>query len=236
MRKKCFIFCVAIVVMLGMIPTRALAEEDFIKEQGIIDKAHATFHSFMDDENMIWIHENLKTIKGIVIIPEILKGGFIIGGSGGTGVLFLRDEETGTWSQPAFYTIGSLSVGLQIGAEKAEILMAVKTQKGIESFYKTTFRLGGDVSLAAGPGGAGAKTNITADIVSFAKTKGAFAGVSLEGAVVKTDYDANKNYYGQSVQPVDIIVKGEVSNPGSEKLREALRKASAPEEEKVKEE
>ena len=163
------------------------------------------------------------------------KGGFIIGGSGGTGVLFVKDEETGTWSQPAFYTIGSLSVGLQIGAEKAEILMAVKTQKGIESFYKTTFRMGGDVSLAAGPGGAGAKTNITADIVSFAKTKGAFAGVSLEGAVVKTNYDANKNYYGQSVQPVDILVKGEVSNPGSEKLREALRKASAQEKKKVEE-
>jgi lipid-binding SYLF domain-containing protein len=225
-----------IVFMLGIVYPRAFAEEEFIKEQGIVDKAHVTFHSFMDDENMTWIHENLNNIKGIVIIPEILKGGFIIGGSGGTGVLFVRDEKTGTWSQPAFYTIGSLSVGLQIGAEKAEILMAIKTQKGVESFYKTTFRLGGDVSLAAGPGGAGAKTNITADIVSFAKTKGAFAGVSLEGAVVKTDYDANKNYYGQSVQPVDIIVKGEVSSPGSEKLREALRKASMPSPEEAKEE
>ena len=225
-----------IVFMLGIVHPRAFAEEEFIKEQGIVDKAHVTFHSFMDDENMTWIHENLNNIKGIVIIPEILKGGFIIGGSGGTGVLFVRDDKTGTWSQPAFYTIGSLSVGLQIGAEKAEILMAIKTQKGVESFYKTTFRLGGDVSLAAGPGGAGAKTNITADIVSFAKTKGAFAGVSLEGAVVKTDYDANKNYYGQSVQPVDIIVKGEVSNPGSEKLREALRKASMPSPEEAKEE
>jgi len=232
MKKKRFLIWVTIVVMLGMVHSHAFAEEDFIREQGIIDKAHATFHSFMADENMTWIHENLNNIKGIMIIPEILKGGFIVGGSGGTGVLFVRDEEAGTWSQPAFYTIGSLSVGLQIGAEKAEILMAVKTQKGVESFYKTTFRLGGDVSLAAGPGGAGAKTNITADIVSFAKTKGAFAGVSLEGAVVKTNYDANKNYYGQSVQPADIIMKREVSNPGSEKLREALKKAAAMEKEK----
>ena len=177
MKKTRFIFCMVIAVMLGMVHSPVLAEEDFIKEQGIVDKAHVTFHSFMADENMTWIHENLNDIKGIVIIPEILKGGFIIGGSGGTGVLFVRDEETGIWSQPAFYTIGSLSVGLQIGAEKAEILMAVKTQKGIESFYKTTFRMGGDVSLAEGPGGAGEKTNVKADIVYFEKKKGAFAGV-----------------------------------------------------------
>ncbi len=97
----------------------------------------------------------------------------------------VRDATTGNWSQPAFYTVGSVTFGLQIGGEAAEVIMMIRTQKALDALYTTEFKLGGDASVSAGPVGVGAKANVTADIVSFAKSKGLFAGLNLEGSVLK---------------------------------------------------
>ena len=140
-------------------------------------------------------------------------------------MLVARNEKTGKWSQPAFYTIGSVTFGLQIGGEAAEVIMMARTQRALDSLYSSSFKLGGDTSIAAGPVGAGAKSNVMTDFVSFARTKGAYAGVSLEGAVIKTRDGWNKAYYGKAVRPVDIIVKGAVSNPGSAELRKTIAQA-----------
>lgn len=115
-------------------------------------------------------------------------------------------------------------MGLQIGGESAEVIMMIRSQKALDTLYTTEFKLGGDTSVAFGPMGVGAKSVVTADIVSFAKSKGLFIGLNLEGAVVKVNADANKAYYGKEVSPLDIIVKNAVSNPGSAKLREELKK------------
>ncbi|MGD9334884.1 MAG: lipid-binding SYLF domain-containing protein, partial [Desulfobacterales bacterium] len=93
--------------------------------------------------------------------------------------------------------------------------------------FTSSFKLGGDTSMAVGPVGVGAKANIVADIVSFTRTKGAYAGVSLEGSVIKIRDKWNEAYYGKAVSPIDIIVKGSVSNPGSKALRTSLAKAAA---------
>jgi lipid-binding SYLF domain-containing protein len=183
----------------------------------------------MRDENMSWIRENLTRSKGIIIIPSLLKGGFILGGSGGSGVLVARDEKSGEWSQPGFYTIGSVSFGLQIGGEAAEVIMVVRSQRGLEKLLATSVKLGGDTSIAAGPVGGGAKTNVTADIVSFSRSKGAYAGLSLEGAVVKTRDKWTEAYYGKPVRPVDIFVKHSVYNSGSTELRNAIAGAEGKE-------
>jgi lipid-binding SYLF domain-containing protein len=196
-----------------------------VAEQGNVDMALVTFRNFDADKDMEWFHKNLKDCKGLLIIPNMLKGGFILGGSGGSGVLVARNEKTRDWSQPVFYTLGSVTLGLQIGGESAEVIMMIRTQKALDSLYTTEFKLGGDTSVAAGPLGVGVKSVVTADIVSFAKSKGLFAGLNLEGAVVKVNADANKAYYGKAVSPVDIIVKNAASNPGSAKLREELKKA-----------
>jgi hypothetical protein len=103
--------------------------------QGIVDNAYATFTNFMSDQNYTWLHENLKDARALIIYPQIIKGGFIIGGSGGTGVLLVKDEKTGEWSQPVFYTIGAMSIGLQIGGEVVEMLVMVMSDKGIDSLY-----------------------------------------------------------------------------------------------------
>ena len=196
-----------------------------IEQQGLVDKARVTFESLMTDKNQSWLNENLNQAKGLIIIPSLLKAGFVIGGSGGSGVLVVKDDKTKQWSQPAFYTLGSATFGLQIGAEAAEVIMMVRTQKAVDALFTSSFKLGGDTSIAVGPVGAGVKSNIVADILSFSRTKGAYAGVSLEGAVIKTKDKWNEAYYGKAVSPVDIIVKRSVSNPGSKALRTKVAEA-----------
>jgi SH3 domain-containing YSC84-like protein 1 len=197
-----------------------------VEEQGTVDKALVTFRNFMADQEMEWFQKNLKDAKALLIVPNLLKAGFILGGSGGSGVLVVRDVKTGNWSQPAFYTAGSVTYGLQIGGESAEVIMMIRTQKALDSLYTTEFKLGGDVSVAAGPVGKGGKANVTAAVLSFAKSKGVFAGLSMEGSVLKVSDKSNKAYYGKAVSPLDIVVKNEASNEGSAMLRDELKKST----------
>jgi lipid-binding SYLF domain-containing protein len=196
------------------------------EQQLLVDKARVTFDTFMKDENQAWLRENLNQAKGLIIIPSLLKAGFFVGGSGGSGVLIVKDEKTGQWSQPAFYTLGAGSLGIQFGAEAAEIIMMVRTQKAVDALFTSSFKLGGDTSIAVGPVGAGVKSNIVADILSFSRTKGAFAGISLEGSVISTKDKWNAAYYGKAVSPADIIVKRSVSNPGAKNLLTSVAKAA----------
>ena len=213
-------------VMAGMlfIVAAPVTAADRDEAQGIVDKARVTFNDFMRDQNYMWLHENLKNAKGLLIFPQVLKAGYIIGGSGGTGVLVVRDEKSCDWSQPAFYTVGSVTFGLQIGGQSAEVIMMVMSQKALDSLYASSFKLGGDTSIALGPVGAGAKANITADFISFAKTKGLYAGLNLEGSVVDVREGLNSAYYGRDVRPVDVIVKRDVNNKGSHELQVTLRR------------
>jgi len=215
------IFLIAVSVAM-VAPAKATDATD---AQGLVDKARITFAEFIGDNNYWWLRDHLKDAKGILIYPQVLKGGFILGGSGGTGVLVVKDEKTGGWGQPAFYTIGSVTFGLQIGGEASQIVVMAMSQKAIDSLLSSSFKLGGDVSVALGPVGGGAKENITADFISFAKSKGLYAGINLEGSVVNVRDSLNNAYYDKKVTPVDIIIKNEVSNDGSKELRETLKKA-----------
>jgi len=208
-------------VMTAVMPVSVARAGD---AQEIVDKAKATFSAFMRDKEYTWLHSHLKDAAGVLIYPQVLKAGFIIGGSGGTGVLVVRGKDKGEWSEPAFYTIGSVTFGLQIGGEAAEVVVMAMTQKAIDSLLTSSFKLGGDTSIALGPVGMGAKGNVTADFISFAKSKGLYAGVNLEGAVVDVRDSLNKEYYGKAVSPVDIVIKHDVNNKGSEQLRETLQK------------
>jgi lipid-binding SYLF domain-containing protein len=215
----------AILALLAL-GTGSARADDKADAQALVDKARITFQSFMNDKNYEYLHKNLKNVKGLLIYPQVLKAGFILGGSGGTGVLVVRDAKTKNWSQPAFYTIGSGSFGLQIGGEAAEVIVMAMSQKAIDSLYTTSVKLGGDTSVAAGPYGTGAKANVTADFISYSKSKGLYAGLNLEGSVVGVRDGLNKAYYGKEVTPVQIIVEKKANNKGSAGLREALKKAA----------
>ncbi|OPY90217.1 MAG: hypothetical protein A4E73_02603 [Syntrophaceae bacterium PtaU1.Bin231] len=227
MKSKAFCAAVAAVILTAWILSAApaLAASDADDAQAIVEKARITFNSFMRDKEYGFLHQNLAKAKGVVIYPQVLKAGFILGGSGGTGVLFLRDPNKMDWSGPAFYTLGSVTFGLQIGGESAEVVMLVMTQKAVDTLFSNSMKLGADASIAAGPVGTGAKANIVADFISFARSKGAYAGINLEGSVIDVRDSLNKAYYGQAVRPVDILVKRAVSNPGADGLRNDLLKA-----------
>jgi SH3 domain-containing YSC84-like protein 1 len=219
------VLAVMVFSVLLLTGTTPVSAEDKAEAQGIVDKARVTFSGFMRDKNYTWLHENLKNAKGVLIYPQVLKAGFILGGSGGTGVLVVKDQKAGDWSQPAFYTVGTVSFGLQIGGEAAETMILAMTQKAVDSLYTSSFKLGGDTSVALGPVGAGAQANVTADFIAFSKSKGIYGGINLDGSVVGVRDSLNKAYYGKDVSPVQIIVEKKVSNKGSAQLRAALKKA-----------
>lgn len=220
----------SLTLLLGTFST--VAASDTSEAQVIVDKAKATFTDVLTDSNFYWLDKYLKDAKGILIFPQILKAGFFLGGSGGTGVLLVRNEETGTWSDPAFYTVGSVTFGLQIGAEAAEVVMLAMNRKAIDTLLISTAKLGADASIAVGPIGGGAKGSVavpavSADFLSFARSKGLYAGLNLEGSVLAVRDSLNEGYYGKDVGPKDIIMNGDVRNPGAKALRAAVEKAAA---------
>ncbi len=208
--------------LLGFTPyPKCASGASYYDLANLVDRATNTFYDFMRDPDMGWVRSNLKRAKAILIIPRSYKGGFIIGAEGGTGVLLARDEKAGTWSYPAFYSMGTLSFGLQIGGKVSEIILLIMTEKGKAAILSPSFKLGADVSVAAGPVGAGAEAK-TFDVLAFARSKGIFGGISISGAVITERDSLNEMYYGKKIRPVDILYLHAVSNKQADKLRSAL--------------
>jgi lipid-binding SYLF domain-containing protein len=216
---------IVLAVFVGMMPAPA-GSGDFAEQQLLVDKAKLTLEAFTADPSLKDALRDLgPQAKALFVIPQFMRGAFIFGGAGGSGVLLVREDKTGKWSQPVFYNIGSASFGLQVGGDVSEIVLVVRTKKGLEEFYLNDFKLGANTGMAVGPVGGGASVHgIAADIVSYAKKKGVFAGIAVEGATVTVSNDSNTAYYGKAVRPTDIILKGDVSNPKSLPLREAATK------------
>ena len=185
--------------------------------QVVVDEANRTFTHFIMDPNLVWFRNNLDKARGLLIVPTLGRAGFIIGGSGGRGLLLGRDSITGYWSQPAFYTMGSVSFGLQIGGDKSEVILMIMSKKGLDAMLSTKAQLGGDMSVAAGPVGTGTRA-ATADVLSFSRAKGAFAGLTAEGTIINPDGKRNAAYYGKPVRPLDILIRRTVENPGANAL------------------
>jgi len=226
LRSMCRVVISLSVVVFFLAYSLPAGAQDDLKPQILVDQALVTLNNFVKQADMEWLKSHLADSKGVLIVPQLLKAGFIFGGSGGRGVVLVRDPKTGEWSEPGFYSLGSVSFGLQIGAESSEVIVQIRTQRGLESLYGSSFKLGGDTSVAVGPVGVGAAgRGVVADLVSFSMAKGAYAGLSLDGSVVKVNDDFNTDYYGKSVRPVDIFVKEDVKNPGSADLRKALAEA-----------
>ncbi|MEJ2368967.1 MAG: lipid-binding SYLF domain-containing protein [Acidobacteriota bacterium] len=215
-------------LLLGFLLTAALpaaaAEDKTAEANATVKAAETTLSNFLHDPNMHWLKAHFQDAKGILIIPDRNKGGFIFAGSGGVGVLMAKLPD-GRWSQPAFYKLGSVSVGLQIGGEHSEVILFIRSKKGLDSFLQSSVKLGGEASVAAGPVGEGTQA-ATADILSFSRTKGAFVGAALAGTVVKTGTTLNEAFYGKYVTPVDILVRAGVRNPKADALRQALYEAT----------
>ncbi len=204
--------------------------DDASNAKQLVAKSKLTFDKFVGTNEMGAFRDLLKKAKGVFISPQMLEGAFVFGVSGGSGVLLARDPGTGSWNGPAFYTVGEVSFGLQAGGKASEVVMLAMTDRGVNALLSPSVKLGADVGVAAGPVGAGASAataNISADILTFALSKGLYAGVSLEGAVVAVRNEWNGAYYSKpGVTPADILIRKDAKNPESAKLIGAVSKAA----------
>ena len=151
------------------------------------------------------------------IVPSELKAAILVGGTYGRGVLVCRTHGDGPWGAPSKFTLGEGSFGFQIGGEATDVVFLVMNSSGARKLVEDKVKLGGDISIAAGPVGRSAEgatdAELHAEILSYSRTRGLFAGVSLSGAVFKQDHDANRELYGRSVTAREILIEGEVPVP-----------------------
>ncbi len=215
-------------VNLTFLTSPALADDKQEASQLVV-KAKLMVESFMADQNLEAFGDLIKRAKAVLLIPDLFKGGFILGGSGGNGLFLVADPKTGTWIGPAFYAVGGASFGLQIGAAASEMAILVMTERGISTFLSNSLKLGADLGVAVGPVGVGAAvatSNLSADLISFSRSKGLYGGVSLDGGAVVVREGLNAAFYNRPVTPTDIFIRREVKNPEAMALIAEVAKAA----------
>lgn len=203
--------------------------DDKMEATQLVEKALMSFQNFQTAKEMDGFRDLLKKAKGIFIAPQVLKGAFIVGVSGGSGVMLAKDKKSKKWFGPAFYTIGEASFGLQAGGAASEVILLAMTDRGVTAFLGNSLKLGADAGIAVGPVGAGAaaaSANLSADILSFSRSQGLYGGISVDGAVVKTRNGLNRAYYGKKVNATDILVLHTVRNPQAAGLIKAVGNAA----------
>ena len=207
----------AVVLIAGGLAGCATQPVPRAEPERLVAEARTTLSNFIRDPNQTWIQDNLNQARAVLIAPQIVRAGFIFGGSGGRGVLLARDGRV--WAGPAFYDLATASVGFQAGVDVSEAIIVVMTERGLNSLLASTFKMGGDASIAAGPVGAGARSTVTADLITFTRAKGVFGGLNLDGTVVSTNIPWNDAYFGgTNILPPDILIRRTAKNPNAAPL------------------
>jgi len=199
--------------MLTLMTSVALAASATISAQSHeaerVEKATKVFEEIMAAPDKAIPDKILSNADAIVVFPSMLKAGLGIGGQHGKGIVSRRNRETGTWSAPGFLTLTGGSFGAQIGGEAVDLVLVVMNKNGLDSLLKSDFKIGGDASVAAGPVGRSAEAAtdllLKAEILSYSRSRGLFAGVSLNGSVVNEDKDANRDVYGRPIRNEQIL-------------------------------
>jgi lipid-binding SYLF domain-containing protein len=202
--------------LLGLAGTYAFAGSDREETVDRMQKSVEVLQSIMSTPDKGIPEEVLNGAKCMVVVPNLLKGGFIFGGKHGRGVASCRTPEG--WSAPAFVSIGGGSWGLQIGLEGVDLVMLVMNDQGFQHLLSSKFQISGDASAAAGPVGrhasAGTDWKLNTEILTYSRSRGAFAGITLNGAVVQQDNDSTRAIYGRD-QTFQAILSGKVPAPKS---------------------
>ena len=213
-------------LLVSPVATSSIALAD-AKRQSLVDQSLNSARKVLSGKDFPDALKLMPKARGLLIIPELVQGGFIIGAAGGRGVMVSR-AGPGNWSYPAFYGMGSGSVGFQVGGKVSEIIFIVLTDKGLQALLDHKFKLGAEAGVtmvAVGAGFEGATTSAGgADIVAFANSNGLFAGASLEGSYLDADNDWNALYYGAGATGRAIVADRRYTNPGAEPLRQFLAK------------
>lgn len=202
--------------------------QDMLDAKELVAQSDKLLSVFLEDPNMKWFQRHINAARGVFIVPQLFRGAFLIGSSGGSGVLLAHDPVSGKWSYPGFYTIDSVSTGLQIGADASEIILLIMTEQGMQAMLLSQFKIDSNIVVAAVTFGNRASQQSTrsarsADILAFARSMmGIISGVSLTGAVITPRSTLNNAFYGKPVSLEDILVCQVVSNYKAESLRKRV--------------
>ena len=195
------------------------------EQQTLVDRATLAAQEMMTQSVSQDPKSLLRTAKAVMVCPRIFKAGFFFGGEGGKCVMMGRSGN-GTWSYPAFYTIGSGSFGFQFGVEDNQLLMFILTEKGLNAVLDSQIKLGANASIAVATLGASIQgsttTAVGADIAAYSASRGLFAGVALEGSLMSADTRWNQLYYGQAFASRQLVMQMQGNNPGADPLRDVL--------------
>jgi len=199
------------------------------EQQTLVDRAALAVQEMMTQNVTDGPRDLIKRAKGALICPRVFGAGFFFGASGGSCVLLSRTGN-GTWSYPAFYSLGSGSFGLQIGAESSELLIMIMTDKGLNAVLDSQVKLGATAGLAiANLGGnvqGSTTTAVGADIAAFSLSSGLFGGIAVEGSVMSSDTQWNQAYYARPLAARQIVTEMQANNPGADPLRDLLTRWS----------
>ena len=207
---------VAAVCMIALNPVGSRAQKDDGETKRVRDAA-AVFGEIMSAEDKAIPTALLGKAAGIAIFPSMVKAGFVVGGMRGRGLLSARGPNG--WSSPAFLTLTGGSFGLQIGGQATDVILVINDPSGLENLVGNQFKIGADASVAAGPVGRDAQAatdlQLRAQILSYSRARGLFAGVTINGSTIRQDIDANQRFYGTRLTTKQIVFDGQAGSPDS---------------------
>lgn len=211
-------FSACLVLTLTTLSGCHTADDFGHQTERLVNHSRVTFQSMVSDAQYPGLMDLTSRAKAVIIVPSLIRGGFFIGGRGGNAIMLVRDENN-QWSYPAFYTLGGISFGLQFGANTSELVVAVMTDRGVESIMNRQVTIGGDAGLAVGELGSGinASTGLgyKSDMYAFARSEGLYVGISLEGSAISPRHTWNRAFYGPETTPQGILLERSVSTGSS---------------------
>jgi lipid-binding SYLF domain-containing protein len=196
--------------------------------QLLVDRARIVVEEFRGDPNFSGLPVYIQNAYAVLIFPDLLKAGFLVGAEYGNGLMVTREIRSGAWGPPAFFMLVGGSLGLQIGGKISDVIFTVMNDGAVQRILSSRFKLGTDASYAAGPIGAGVGAGTTTqfgeDLYVFARGQGLFGGLTLDGTAILPKDDWNRSFYGQPTTPTAILRDRTVASSGAEGLREALQR------------
>ena len=215
-------YVAALAVLVALAPGAARAQSE---QQALVDRSTLAAQELLNDRDGTDAQSVLRRSRAVIICPQVLRAGFLLGGQGGGCVLVARDGG-GSWSAPAFYGMGGGSIGFQAGIQDAQVMLFIMNDRGLHAVMDSQFKLGADAAATfadLGGGVEGATTAaLRADIVGFSRARGLYAGISLGGTLMSVRSEWNQAYYGRPLAPSQIIIGMEGTNSAADPLRQVL--------------
>jgi len=228
--KRVTVTVLASLLVLAISTQSPAGQGSKAEERERAQKAANAFQEIMSAPDQGIPQDLLDRAQCVAVFPSVKKGGFIVGGQFGKGLISCRREQ-GSWGSPAYFTIGGGSFGFQIGGQAVDLVLLVMNDSGLEGLLMDKFEIGAGAAVSAGPVGRNAHVStdvlLKSKIISYSRSRGLFGGVELKGAVITEDKSANKDIYEQEISAREIIVDGKVRTPTTIRIfPSALRKFS----------